>query len=135
MAALSNESAAPAGDARAGTDELLAILRTAIDNALDQLRSTPPDELLETRYVGRKRIPSTVQGLLFHAAEHAQRHTGQIIATSKIVHGAASVANAAAVREACVRAAMDAYEDAGIRGLCEAGRWEAAVAAMRDVQS
>ena len=34
---------------------------------------------------------------------------------------------AEAVRAACVRAALDAYERAGLSGLCEAGRWELAV--------
>lgn len=35
------------------------------------------------------------------------------------------------VRAACVDAARLAYEDAGIRGLCAEGRWEAALAAIR----
>ena len=35
--------------------------------------------------VGRAGLPSTVRGLLFHAAEHAQRHAGQIVTTAKIV--------------------------------------------------
>lgn len=35
------------------------------------------------------------------------------------------------VRAACLDAAMLAYEDAGIRGLCADGRWEAALAAIR----
>jgi len=38
---------------------------------------------------------------------------------------------AEAVREACLKAARDAYENAGISGLCEEGRWECAVDAMR----
>jgi hypothetical protein len=38
---------------------------------------------------------------------------------------------AEAVRAACLDAAMLAYEDAGIRGLCADGRWEAALAAIR----
>lgn len=38
---------------------------------------------------------------------------------------------AEAVRAACLAAAMAAYEDAGIQGLCPEGRWEAAVAAIR----
>jgi hypothetical protein len=37
------------------------------------------------------------------------------------------------VRAACLNAALAAYEDAGIRGLCADGRWEAAVAAIRQV--
>ena len=36
-----------------------------------------------------------------------------------------------AVRAACLNAAIAAYEDAGIRGLCADGRWEAALAAIR----
>jgi len=37
------------------------------------------------------------------------------------------------VRAACLEAALAAYEDAGFRGLCAEGRWEAAVAAIRHV--
>lgn len=37
------------------------------------------------------------------------------------------------VRAACLDAARQAYEDAGIRGLCPEGRWEAALAAIRHV--
>jgi hypothetical protein len=40
---------------------------------------------------------------------------------------------AEAVRAACERAAISAYEDAGIQGLCEAGRWEAAVGALQSI--
>lgn len=35
------------------------------------------------------------------------------------------------VRAACLDAALKAYEDAGIRGLCAEGRWEAALASIR----
>ena len=35
------------------------------------------------------------------------------------------------IRAALVQAALEAYEDAGVRGLCGAGAFEAAVAAMR----
>ena len=38
---------------------------------------------------------------------------------------------AAAVRNACVRAALDGYEQAQIAGLCQEGAWECAVDAMR----
>ena len=34
---------------------------------------------------------------------------------------------AEAVRAACLRAALAAYERAGLSGLCEAGRWEMVV--------
>jgi hypothetical protein len=35
------------------------------------------------------------------------------------------------VRAALVQAALSAYEDASMRGLCGEGAWEAALAAMR----
>ena len=35
------------------------------------------------------------------------------------------------VRAACLEAALEAYEDAGISGLCAEGRWEYAVQAVR----
>lgn len=38
---------------------------------------------------------------------------------------------AAAVREACLKAALDAYEDSGAMGLCVEGRWEAAISAVQ----
>ncbi len=38
---------------------------------------------------------------------------------------------AEAVREACLRAALEAYEDAGLSGLCHEGRWECAMDAVR----
>jgi uncharacterized damage-inducible protein DinB len=59
--------------------------RGAIDAALAQLRATRREELLEPRAVGRAALPSTVLGLLVHAAEHASRHVGQAITTAKIV--------------------------------------------------
>ena len=57
----------------------------AIEKALEQLRQTPRDTLLDARDVGRARLPATVLGLLFHAAEHTTRHVGQLITTLKIV--------------------------------------------------
>ena len=38
------------------------------------------------------------------------------------------------IRDACLQAALQAYEDAGIQGLCEEGRWEAAVGALKTVE-
>lgn len=40
---------------------------------------------------------------------------------------------AEAVRAACLEAAMQAHEDAGLRGLCEEGRWEAAMGALQSL--
>lgn len=54
-----------------------------VDAALAQLSSTSETSLTEARGIGRKQIPTTVMGLLFHAAEHTQRHTGQLLVTAK----------------------------------------------------
>lgn len=67
--------------------ELLAALRVSVIDALNDYRSTRPETLLEARRVGRAGLPSTVQGLLFHAADHARRHAGQVVATARIVTG------------------------------------------------
>jgi len=72
---------APPADAAA----LVALADGAIERALAQLRGTNPATLTDARAVGRQRLPSTVIGLLFHAAEHTTRHAGQIITTAKIV--------------------------------------------------
>jgi uncharacterized damage-inducible protein DinB len=64
---------------------LIATFEAGVDRALDQLRSTDETRLLEWRGVGRAQLPSTTLGLLFHAAEHTQRHVGQLVTTAKIV--------------------------------------------------
>ncbi|RYY53343.1 MAG: DinB family protein, partial [Chitinophagaceae bacterium] len=64
---------------------LLEKLEMQVNVSLEKLAATDPARLTETRFVGRKKIPSTMIGLLFHAAEHMQRHTGQILATSAFV--------------------------------------------------
>lgn len=68
-------------------DALLVAWRTTVDQALQQLVATPESTLGDARFVGRDRLSSTVLGLLFHAAEHAQRHAGQLVTTAKIVRG------------------------------------------------
>lgn len=73
----------------AGNAEML--LQKAIDKiefAIREIKSTPEAILFEKRYVGRQKLPTNVFGLLFHIAEHTQRHTGQIVTTAKIVHPA-----------------------------------------------
>jgi len=65
--------------------ELVSAFDDAVERALAQLRSTPESSLLHPREVGRARLPSTVLGLLFHAAEHTQRHVGQQVTTAKVV--------------------------------------------------
>lgn len=73
------------GQAEGDLASLLAGAQAGIAQALRQIRATPRESLLDARPVGRAGLPSTVLGLLFHVAEHTQRHTGQVIATAKAV--------------------------------------------------
>jgi uncharacterized damage-inducible protein DinB len=73
------------GDPPADADTLTRAAQRAIAQALEALRITPPEELFAARTVGRQALPTNVVGLLFHVAEHTQRHTGQVITTAKIV--------------------------------------------------
>jgi uncharacterized damage-inducible protein DinB len=72
-------------DRRPALEVLLNDWRGSVAAALAQLASTPESTLSATRLVGRARLPSTVLGLLFHAAEHAARHTGQVVTTAKLL--------------------------------------------------
>ncbi|WP_031527312.1 DinB family protein [Dyadobacter crusticola] len=63
---------------------LLKQFHDQVDKAVAQLRQTDETTLSEIRYVGRAMIPSTQLGLLFHAAEHSQRHLGQLLVTAKV---------------------------------------------------
>ncbi|MES1223107.1 MAG: DinB family protein [Bacteroidota bacterium] len=67
------------------TNQLIEKLNDQVDIAISHLQNTNSQTLTEQRVVGRKQIPSTVIGLLFHAAEHTQRHTGQLLVTAKII--------------------------------------------------
>jgi uncharacterized damage-inducible protein DinB len=65
--------------------ELVREASASIENVLEFYRTVSPDALFEERYVGRRRLPTNVFGLLFHIAEHTARHVGQITTTAKIV--------------------------------------------------
>ena len=61
---------------QASAKELVNLLEQQVHRMLEQLKGTHEKRLTEVRTVGRKALPSTVQGLLFHAAEHTMRHLG-----------------------------------------------------------
>ncbi len=66
-------------------DELIRAAQDRIDKAIDELRSIDPVTLPDFRGVGRKQLPSTVLGMLFHAAEHSERHLGQTLVTARVL--------------------------------------------------
>ena len=84
------EALAQEGEARPGetTQGLLETFRAGVDAALEALRANGGERLLRARAVGRARLPSTELGLLFHAAEHTQRHVGQLLVTARVVKSA-----------------------------------------------
>jgi hypothetical protein len=64
---------------------LLTNLNTQVDNSIAILKTIRPEAITEARGVGRKQLPSSVMGLLFHAAEHTMRHTGQLLVTVSVL--------------------------------------------------
>jgi uncharacterized damage-inducible protein DinB len=79
MAALRVEEE-PGGPDR---DELLADLDCVFAEAEKVVRAIDPATLADARTVGRRKLPTTVIGLLTHIAEHTQRHVGQAITLAR----------------------------------------------------
>jgi uncharacterized damage-inducible protein DinB len=67
------------------TTALIRRFNEQVDGALAQLRVTDESTLTQYRGVGRAQLPSTVIGLLVHAAEHTTRHLGQLLVTERVV--------------------------------------------------
>jgi uncharacterized damage-inducible protein DinB len=66
-------------------EELLSRVDHRIQASIESLNQFAETTLSEERFVGRKRLPSTVIGLLFHAAEHTMRHLGQLLVTARVL--------------------------------------------------
>ena len=71
----------------AGRETLLREFAEGIEVAVTRVLAIPPESYGEIREVGRKKLPTTVGGLLVHCADHTQRHVGQAITTVKVVIG------------------------------------------------
>lgn len=80
---LAAEGKMPVEEIRA--DVLVQQFNRQVDKAIAQIKATAAKSLFETRGVGRAQIPSTVMGLMVHAAEHTMRHLGQLLVTVKFV--------------------------------------------------
>ncbi|SHM31019.1 DinB superfamily protein [Cyclobacterium lianum] len=68
-----------------GADLLLDNFRQKVAQVLAIFKNTSEEKLREHRTVGRKKLPSSVLGLYFHAAEHSQRHLGQLLVTVSVL--------------------------------------------------
>ena len=73
------------GEPGASREELLAEMDSVFKRAEAVVRAIDPSTLRDRREVGRKRLLTTVIGLLTHIAEHTQRHVGQAITAAKMV--------------------------------------------------
>ena len=65
--------------------QLLTAFNERVSISIHELILVKEEQLLETRGVGRANIPSTMLGLLVHAAEHTMRHVGQLLVTVKLI--------------------------------------------------
>jgi uncharacterized damage-inducible protein DinB len=65
--------------------EVMEEFRLGLRRAMERVRAVEPGTFGEARGVGRRRLPTTVAGLLIHCAEHTQRHAGQMVTTVKVV--------------------------------------------------
>src|ERR1700691_3601549 len=63
---------------------LLAEVNEALQQCEQVIRALDPTILTDSRSVGRRRLPTTVIGLVVHLAEHTQRHVGELIVTAKL---------------------------------------------------
>ena len=68
-------------------EELLSAVDRVFCQAEAVVRTIDPASLADLRTVGRKRLPTTVIGLLTHIAEHTLRHVGEVIVTARVVRG------------------------------------------------
>lgn len=64
---------------------LISVFDRQIERSVSELANTHENTLTQAREVGRAKLPSTVIGLLTHAAEHTTRHLGQLLVTVKIL--------------------------------------------------
>jgi hypothetical protein len=56
-----------------------------IEVAVDRVLAISPMGYEDIREVGKKKLPTTVGGLLVHCADHTQRHVGQAVTTAKLL--------------------------------------------------
>jgi uncharacterized damage-inducible protein DinB len=80
LAALKGE-----GSSDGTVHEALEGLSSGLQSSATRVLRFASTDFDEPRFVGRRRMPTTVGGLLVHVADHTQRHVGQAIATAKLL--------------------------------------------------
>ena len=69
----------------ATADAVFREFAMGLEDAAARIRALGGTDLEQAREVGKKRLPTTVGGLVVHLADHTQRHVGQAITTAKIL--------------------------------------------------
>ncbi len=72
-------------DPGAGREALFAEFSQGLESAAQRVRALAGGDLEQSRFVGKRQLPTSVGGLLVHLADHTQRHVGQIVTTAKIL--------------------------------------------------
>jgi uncharacterized damage-inducible protein DinB len=72
-------------DGGAGRETLLMEFAEGIEVAVRRVLAISEKSYEQPRVVGRKKLPTSVGGLLIHCADHTQRHVGQVVTTVKVV--------------------------------------------------
>ena len=75
-------------------DEVMREFREGLSKAKDRVRAISRVQFEDARGIGRKRLPTTVVGLLIHCAEHTSRHVGQAVTMAKLVRSLSREAGA-----------------------------------------
>lgn len=65
--------------------ELVTNFVKQVNEAVKYLETVEEKSITQRRAVGRGQLPSTLIGLVFHAAEHTMRHVGQLLVTVQVV--------------------------------------------------
>ena len=80
LIALANEM-----DTNGTRDAIFSELEASLETTRERLGTIIRQPLETPITIGRKHLPTTLAGLLVHAAEHTQRHVGQAITTTKVI--------------------------------------------------
>lgn len=66
-------------------EALFTEFERGLESAAQRVRALAAGDLEQARSIGKKRLPTSVGGVLVHLADHTQRHVGQIVTTAKVL--------------------------------------------------
>jgi uncharacterized damage-inducible protein DinB len=72
-------------DFHSSKELLWPLFDAALERSFTRIQAFVAANLEQPRAVGRKKLPTSLAGLLVHVADHTQRHVGQIVTTAKVL--------------------------------------------------